>query len=157
MTTSPRMPTHAKPHGDYAIPAGTLGYLRTRNKWRMHDLVMREFKKSKLSKATLARRLGKAPEVINRLLGAPGNWTLDTVSDLLFAISGAELRYSVGYPLATEPSVQPPRWLQQTMAPTLISITTGDAVVSGSLLRGGFSANTHAERVHIVFEGAHVD
>src|SRR5947209_2537173 len=31
------------------------------------------------------------PEVITRLLGAPGNWTLETISDLLLGIAGEEL------------------------------------------------------------------
>jgi hypothetical protein len=89
----------SKPEGAGRIPLGTLGYFRARNKWRVYDLVLREFKKSELSQADLARRLGKRPEVISRLLGAPGNWGLDTVSDLLFAIAGGEPVYGVAYPL----------------------------------------------------------
>jgi hypothetical protein len=65
----------------------------------MYDLVLREFKRSGLTQADLARRLGLGTDRICRLLGAPGNWTLDTASDLLFAISGGEPAYSVGYPL----------------------------------------------------------
>ena len=34
----------------------------------------------------MARRIHKRPEQITRLLGAPGNWTLDTVSDLLLGM-----------------------------------------------------------------------
>ncbi len=89
----------SKPEGADVIPLGTLGYFRGRNRWRVYELVLTEFKKSGLSQADLARRIGKRPEVISRLLGAPGNWGLDTVSDLLFAISGAEPAYQVAYPL----------------------------------------------------------
>jgi transcriptional regulator with XRE-family HTH domain len=39
-----------------------------------------------LTKATLARRLGKAPEQITRWLASPGNLRLDTVSDILLAM-----------------------------------------------------------------------
>jgi hypothetical protein len=71
-----------------------------------------EFQNSGLSQADLARRLGKRPEIISRLLGAPGNWGLDTVSDLLFAISGAEPDYAVSYPfdVPARNDVQP-HWL----------------------------------------------
>jgi hypothetical protein len=81
------------------VPAGTLGYFRARNKQNVYGLVVKEFKKSGLSQADLARRLRKAPEVVCRLLGSPGNWTLDTVSDFLFAISAAEPKYDLIYPL----------------------------------------------------------
>lgn len=85
----------------------------------MYSLVLSEFKKSGISKATLARRMDKKPEVVGRWLGAPGNWTLDTVSDLLFAISGAELACSVHRPL-DEPALNDtqPDWLHQTKEPT---------------------------------------
>ncbi|MEC7593676.1 MAG: hypothetical protein VYA64_09600, partial [Pseudomonadota bacterium] len=59
-----------------------------------------EFRKSGLTQAELARRMGRRPEVVSRMLGAPGNWRLDTVSDLLFAISGAEAAFTTRYPMA---------------------------------------------------------
>lgn len=100
------------PEGAVQIPLGTLGYFRGRNRWRIYGLVLNEFKKSDLSQAELARRMGKRPEVISRLLGAPGNWGLDTVSDILFAISGAEPSYSVTYPLDASPrNDTQPHWL----------------------------------------------
>jgi hypothetical protein len=37
----------------------------------------------KVTKASLARRLGKSPEQITRWLGAPGNFTLKSFSSLL--------------------------------------------------------------------------
>jgi hypothetical protein len=76
-----------------------LAYFRARNRNNAYHAVIREFQDSGLSQATIARRLDKRPEIISRLLGAPGNWTLDTVSDLLFAISGAEPTYELSYPL----------------------------------------------------------
>src|SRR6202030_4527223 len=65
-------------------------------------LVIREFGKSGLSQADLARRLGKSPEVISRLLARPGNWESDTFSELLFANSGAVAAYRVDYPLSRQ-------------------------------------------------------
>lgn len=99
MTTS-RTTGLSEPMGNAKISLGTLGYVRARNRQRVYDLVIREFKKSGLTQAELARRLGKAPEVVSRLLSRPGNWELDTLSDVLFAISGAVPTYRVGYPLA---------------------------------------------------------
>jgi hypothetical protein len=99
MNTYPKTPTLCKPKSADLIPVGTFGYFRARNRWQAYDLVLTEFKNSGLTKADLARRLGKRPEVVSRLLGAPGNWGLDTVSDLLFAISGAAVVYNPAYPL----------------------------------------------------------
>jgi hypothetical protein len=89
----------SEPSGADRIPEGTLGYFRARNRHRVYSLVLREFKRSGISQADLARRLGKGTDVVCRWLGSPGNWTLDTLSDLLFAMSGAEAGYSVQYPL----------------------------------------------------------
>lgn len=76
------------------IPLGTLGYFRGRNRWRIYEFVLSEFRESGLTQAELAKRLGRRPEIISRLLGAPGNWGLDTISDLLLAISDAEPVYA---------------------------------------------------------------
>jgi len=74
---------------------GTRAYFQARLKNRLHDLVLRKFQEAErsqsLTRAELARRIGKRPEVLTRLLGAPGNWTLDTVSDLLLGIAEYEL------------------------------------------------------------------
>lgn len=91
--------TLSKPEDNKPIPVGSLGYFRARNRHRLYSLVIDEFERSGISQATLARRLRKSPEVICRWLGAPGNWRLDTISDLLFAIDGGESDYSVQYPL----------------------------------------------------------
>jgi hypothetical protein len=71
------------------IPIGKLEYFRARLQSRLHQLVLDEFLRQEdqgLHQAQLARRIGRKPEVINRLLGAPGNWTLNTVSDLLLGM-----------------------------------------------------------------------
>jgi hypothetical protein len=65
----------------------------------LYELVVSEFLKKErageLSRADLARRIGRKPEQITRWLGAPGNWTIETVSDLLLAISKAELNFEL--------------------------------------------------------------
>lgn len=90
----------SEPTGTDMIPMGTLIYFRARLKQHIYSLVIKEFKKSALSKADLARRLDMDPAQLSRLLSGPGNVTSDTASDLLFAISGAELDLGVSYPLS---------------------------------------------------------
>src|SRR4051812_21699790 len=98
--------TLSEPKGSDRVPEGAFGYFRSRNKHRIFSLVIREFKRRGLSQADLARRLGKGTDIVCRWLGSPGNWTLDTLSDLLFAISGAEVRYGLAYPLANAETVR---------------------------------------------------
>ena len=75
----------------------TLGYFRARLRNRLHQLVLNEFVKQTnakgFTKAALGRRIRRGDDQVNRWLGAPGNWTLDTVSDLLL---------SLGYELSVE-------------------------------------------------------
>lgn len=77
------------------IPAGKLEYLRERFRNDMYDFILKKFLDQQdrcgLTKASLARRLSCDAARLNRLLGAPGNWTLATVSDLLAGISGEAL------------------------------------------------------------------
>lgn len=67
---------------------------RAKNAW--FDYIISKFISASnndgLTKAELARRIGKRPEQITRLLGAPGNWTLDTIQELLMGISGEEMK-----------------------------------------------------------------
>jgi hypothetical protein len=89
----------SEPSGAEKISEGTLTYFRARNRRRLYEFVVKEFERSGLSQAHLARRLGKGTDIVCRWLGSPGNWTADTVSDLLFASSGAEAGYIARYPL----------------------------------------------------------
>lgn len=82
---------HDQPLSDYA-----LGYLNARVRNSFYDYVLRRFheaeEKEGLTKAKLARRLGLEPARVTRLLGSPGNWTLDTISELLVGICREELQ-----------------------------------------------------------------
>ena len=111
MTTS-QTTSLCEPRGTDRVPVGTLGYFRARNRHRIYSLVLDEFQRSGLSQADLARRLGKKPELVCRLLASPANWRLDTTSDYLFAISGAEAAYEIGRPLTQAPrnDIQP-HWI----------------------------------------------
>jgi hypothetical protein len=89
----------SSPTGRDPIDPAALGYMRQRNRGRVYSAVIDEFENSGISQVDLAGRLHKGTDQISRWLGSPGNWTLDTVSDLFFAISGGEPTYGVQYPL----------------------------------------------------------
>jgi hypothetical protein len=72
----------SKPEGDTKISAGTLAYINTRTLLRAYTLVIKELKRSGITQAELARRLGKAPEIISRLLSRPTNLKLPSDSNL---------------------------------------------------------------------------
>lgn len=83
------------------VSEATLTYFRERLRNRIHQFILRQFQAHQrrgLTQADVARLLGRRPEQINRWLGTPGNWTLDTISDLVLAISKAELEFTE-YPL----------------------------------------------------------
>lgn len=129
MTTSPTLSPFS-PTGTGAIPAWEFAYFQARNRSRVHDLVLNEFKKSGLTQAELARRMNKRPDVVCRLIGAPGNWGLDTLSDLLFAISHAEAGYSIVHPLEEPPrNYRHPDWLSSSSAGAVIYITGPNAAM----------------------------
>ena len=131
MNTSQETAMLSKPTGADQIPLGTIWYFRARNRMRLYSLVMSEFKKSGLSQADLARRLGKKPDRICKTLAAPGNWTNDTPSDYLFAISGAEIKYELSYPLDGAPrNFTVPDWLDTTTPTVALNqpITRGQAL-----------------------------
>jgi transcriptional regulator with XRE-family HTH domain len=98
MTTSPTS-ILSEPKGADKVPRSTFAYFRARLKHRIYSVIIKEFKKSGLTQADLARRLDMEPAQLSRLLAGPGNLTLETVSDMLFAIDGAELTASTQYPL----------------------------------------------------------
>lgn len=113
MSTS-RTSLLSEPTGTERVPISMFAYMRARNKHRLYSLVIKEFEKSGLSQADLSKRLGKNPDVVCRLLAAPRNWQVDTISDLLFAISGAEAVYGVANPLRQSPRNDTrPEWLGQ--------------------------------------------
>ncbi len=65
----------------------------------LYDMIDREFRWRQacegLTVETVAKRLGKPAAQVRGLLAWPGKWTLDTVSDLAFAISGGEVDWRI--------------------------------------------------------------
>jgi hypothetical protein len=91
-------------------------YMRARNQSLAHQMILAEFKRSGISQTELAKRTGKGTDVISRLIGRPGNWTLNTLSDLLFAMSAAAPSYSLCFPLSVAPVNQNrPTWADQDL------------------------------------------
>lgn len=88
----------AKPNGDERISERALGYVSASLRMEMHQLVLKAFHDANISQATLAKRLRKRPEQISRLLSGPGNWTIDTAAQLLFAIDGSLTRIEKRWP-----------------------------------------------------------
>jgi hypothetical protein len=77
-----------------AVPLGDadLGYGRTATRLMIAGAVWSLWEQLQLEKCVdqqwLADRLGKDKSRVSRLLKGPGNWTLDTVADLLEAMEG---------------------------------------------------------------------
>ena len=73
-------------------------YFEQRFRNRIYEVVVRALEKEcnvkKWKRKDLAERTGRKELQISRWLSGPGNWTLDTVSNLLFAID-AELDFKV--------------------------------------------------------------
>ena len=71
---------------------GTQAYYQTRAMQTFYSYIVRKFlakeKAGELTRAEFARRARKAPAVITRLLSAPSNMTIATISDLLLALDG---------------------------------------------------------------------
>ena len=99
MSTS-RTSSLSKPVGDDPIPVGDLAYIKARGRQQAFNLIQSELRKSGISQATLARRTGKSREVISRLLSRPRNLEQDTLSELIFAITGGGISHGIDYPTA---------------------------------------------------------
>jgi DNA-binding phage protein len=80
---------------DAKIPAGKRAYLGGRARQEFYDYILRKFMKATaergLTKAKLARRIGIGSDRMSKILGAPGNWTIETIADLLAGISAEEV------------------------------------------------------------------
>jgi DNA-binding phage protein len=91
------------------IPTSVLSYFRAKLQDDLYSLIVRELLnlKDKLTRTEIARRIQKRPEQITRWLSSPGNWTLETVSDLCLAMD-AELHFSLTRrtPIRSSPNVK---------------------------------------------------
>jgi hypothetical protein len=104
------------PTGAAKLSLGTLEYMRRLNRQQAYEQVRQEFLRSGITELELASRLGKPKDAVAGLLSGPKNWDLDTVSDLLYAISGAVPGYVSTYPFS-DPEQQSPDAAEQAAAP----------------------------------------
>jgi hypothetical protein len=100
------------------LSAGILAYFRERQRNRMHELVLREFMKSGMTRTEVAHRMGRSLSRVSKWLSAPGNWEMDTVSDFLLAIGAAELEPSIARPFEqAKRNYEQPEWLSKSPSP----------------------------------------
>lgn len=90
LSISPQTPISFKAAQTEVIPTRAIFYFRSRLSNRLHSVVVKEFAKLEsqglINKALLAKKIGKKPEQITRWLGSSGNWTIETLSDLLLGM-----------------------------------------------------------------------
>jgi hypothetical protein len=77
-----------------------MAYMRARGRQQAFNLLHAALKTSGMTKAALARRTGKTPDVISRLFSRPSNIEQDTLSELIFAMTGGGVAYGIDYPVA---------------------------------------------------------
>src|SRR5690554_6774287 len=88
----------ARTADDGSIRQAELERMRKVNRLALYELLTAAFQESAMTRTELARRLGKSPSQITRWLGAPGNMTLDAISDLTLALGGAALEFRIEKP-----------------------------------------------------------
>jgi|JI10StandDraft_1071094.scaffolds.fasta_scaffold331781_3 hypothetical protein len=103
MTTTSQTSFLAEPRGEHRLSPRVLAYVAEATRDALFDLITRRFMESGLTKAGLAKRLGKDASQVTRLLSLPGNWTIDTCAELLFAIDGSMLSVNGYKPLSQRP------------------------------------------------------
>jgi transposase len=104
--------------GNDPLSLGLLAYFRERQRNRIHEVVLSEFLDSGMTKTQLAKRMGRSLSRVTKWLAAPGNWEMDTVSDFLLAIRGAELEPSLSRPFEqAKRNYKQPDWIDAPASP----------------------------------------
>ena len=121
MPTSPKtLMKSAVSLEDVAISPVIIGYFDGAVQSEAHEAVLNAFLKMAeeegITRSFVARRLNKPREQITRWLGGPGNWTLDTLTNLALAIGyrpriSLERLSSIRQPNAHHPAISRARKL----------------------------------------------
>ena len=115
----------SKPQGDGPIPPALLSYVGRKLKNDFFHLVLDAFQTSNMTQAELAKKVGMDKGQLHRQLGAPGNWTIDTVAKLLFAINGnVVLPTSVDVEASAPANMTEPDWLRDGPPALKSKVTT---------------------------------
>lgn len=76
--------------GSEPLSPGTLGYFCALTRDAYFDYVHEKLAEAEVAgvkRADIAARIRKSPSRLSKILAAPGNWTLDTITELLVAIA----------------------------------------------------------------------
>ncbi|MFA9232385.1 MAG: hypothetical protein ACEQSU_16835 [Microgenomates group bacterium] len=115
MTLSLKKRLLSKPKKGEKIDLFDIAFVRARNRNKAHSALLEEFVSSEITKAELAVMLDKRPEQITRWLAGPSNLTLDTLSDLIFALRGNFIELQSKDELSRGKSnARSPEWLRYT-------------------------------------------
>lgn len=142
MTLSLKRRSLSKPTKGARIHTYDLSAVRARNKNKAHSYLLDIFEESGLSKAEIARMVGKKPEQITRWLSGPGNLTIDTLSDLIFVMKGQTFILQTKDDLSKGKSNrQMPEWLQTIEPSKWLKVNYEEP-------GGGIKKNVHKYIIH---------
>lgn len=138
-----------------AISAHERGYARTATRLKVARAVWALWEQLRaedgIDQQWLADRLGKHKGQVSRLLNGPGNWTLDTVADLLEAMEGrltiVEVKRYIDIAAASHiaPSLQ---GLRDKPKLWNVVILCSDSEDAGSFIKNIPSVNTRILQLH---------
>lgn len=154
MTLSLKRRSLSKPKRGSRVQVYDLGAVRARNKNKAHSYLLDLFKESGLSKAEVAKMVGKKPEQITRWLAGPGNLTLDTLSDLIFVMKGQTFTLQAKGDLAQNKSSRPhPNWLKTIVSTEWkeVSSEVGGGEIKSASIPYVTTISSSKERPHEYF------
>lgn len=109
----------------------------------VHVLILEAFLRSGLSQKKLAHRTGKSTSVVNRWIGATGNWELNSIAEFLAGLN-ARLKVSLDY-FDERPVFQDvTRSMQESPSPQLRHRDDADLLLKSQRERFEHSANATA-------------
>jgi transcriptional regulator with XRE-family HTH domain len=78
------------------LPENAFVYFRGKLQNDVHVLILKAFLRSGLNQKQLANRIGKSTSVVNRWIGATGNWELNSIAEFLAGMN-AQLKVSLDF------------------------------------------------------------